>query len=388
MAGTPIGKIDCAITNASANLANQEVFKNTFDFFEQMVTAGYATRIALQYGASGTGTDYHDGTNPFGENAFAVYRMDGSTSGNSSSARDGSTLPDFDYYVLIQWADTAAFGTTPGNPGTLDAGTGDGVGIVVAVREDGGSPWNGGTANAGADAKGSTVWTAGASVLHVFPISNSFTGGSHLTNKENARLLVDSGTGGVRMSWVGTADSFAFIFDAGDTGTYQAHYVGIYEPRSGLSPSLPLVCASPSAAATLPWPDGTATTWGTTTGDGTNEGGVLGTLLTDLMTTLSVGQDVAGVFTAVSQPNNQLATPELDAFPIRLVQRGTGRVGYLGDLEPGLIQVVYDVATNQTNAAQSRAYFGSATQASLHLAVAWGGSNTPGTNSTRAGVTF
>lgn len=386
MAGTPVGKVECYHTNTGAN-GNQEAFKNLYDFFNsQMVGAGYATRIALQYGSSGTGTDYHDGANPFGENAFALFRMDGLNSGNSSSARNGSTLPDFDYYVLMQWADTDSFGTSPGNPGLADAASAiDGVAISVAVRTDGNSPWNGSTNNNGTDTKGSAVWTAGASVVHILPISNSFTGGTHLTNKENMRLLADISST-TRVSMIGTADSFIILVDAGAAGAYVAHYFGIYTPRSGLSPSLPITGVSPSIATGLPWADGTGTTWGTTTGGGTNEGGVLGTLLTDLMGGVSVGQDVVGVFGL--QPNNELATPEYDAFPIRAIQRGTGRTGYVGDLETGLVESVYNVPTNSSNAALSRAYFGSATQGSLHLAVAWGGATSPGTGATRAGVTF
>ncbi len=395
MAGTPIGKVDCRFTavTSRADLMQQECFKVTFDFFEQMVVAGYATRIALQYGATddpetggGSGTNFWDEGTSFGENAFAVYRMDGLTSGNTQSARNGTDLPDFDYYVLIQWADGASFGASPGNPGLLDAGTLDGVAIAIAVREDGGNPWNGTTNNNGADTKGSAVWTAGASVLHVMPISNTYTGGSHTTNKENMRKVFDFlGSEGSRVSFIGTADSFIILSDPSGQGEYTASYFGIYEPRPGLSPSLPL-CAISTVTA-LPWADGTSTSWGTTTGDNSNEGAVLGALLTDLMGPVSLGQEVVGVLDAFAQPNTQFDPPKYDTFPIRVIQRGTGRIGYVGDLEPGLVQVTYEAPTNGVSPSGDWAYFGDTYQA-IHLAVAWGGGAAPASNTGRSGRTF
>src|SRR5687768_3165624 len=120
MSGTIVGKVDCKLTAITAN-GQQEFFKTIYDFMQQMVTAGHCTRIALQHGASGTGTDYFDGANPFGENAFGVWRFNGS--------------PQF--YLLLQWAFSASFGTTPGNPGALNgAAAQDGVGIAIASRDD------------------------------------------------------------------------------------------------------------------------------------------------------------------------------------------------------------------------------------------------------------
>lgn len=388
MAGTPIGKIDCQITALSAS-GNQEAFKNLYDFFEQMVTANYATRIALQYGASGTGTDYHDGANPFGENAFAVYRMDGSTSGNTASDRDGVTLPDFDYYIFFQWADAATFGTSPGNPGRIDGATGDGLGVAMAVRADGGDPWNGTTNNNGTDTKGATVWTAGASTLYVTPLSNG-PFGSHLTNKENTRRILDVTTSGARVSMIGTADSVVFLSDVSDDGSFQACYLGVYYPLTGLSPSVPLCAVIPSYTTTLPWADGSGIRWpaadASYTGAAANGGGVLGAFLAEGMTPLSLGQNMPefGV-----QPNSEPATAELDDFPVRVIQAGYGdNNGYVGDLEVGLSGVVYNVVTGSTNAALTRAYFGGTTQATIHLSVPWDGTTTPGTTATRAGVTF
>lgn len=395
MAGTIIGKIDCRTSLvANADYRQQEAFKMVYDFFQQMVAAGYATRIALQYGdtndpitGAGSGTDYWDGANPFGENAFVLYRMNGLTSGNSQSARNGSTLPDFDYYVLIQWADGDAFGTSPGNPGLIDAATSDGVAIAVAVRDDGGDPWNGTSNDDGSDTKGATVWTAGASTLHVYPISNTYTGGSHTTNKQNMRRIEDfSAAADARVSLIGNADSFMTLSDDGDDFGYALMYVGVYTPRPGLTPSIPLVCLH--QIDSTPWADGTGTTWGSTAGNSTYEGGVLGTLLTDLMGPLSVGQGVTGVSELTSQPNSQFDPPIYDSFPVRILQRGVGRVGYVGDLDTDLIKVSYGMAVPSVSEDGAFLHVGSSTRAELKYVLAWSGGHMPGSNMTRDGVTF
>jgi hypothetical protein len=394
MAGTVIGKVDMKFQSIPENLLVQEAFKNFFDFFEQMVAAGYATRIALQWGSttspvsgsSGLGTGYWDSAASFGENSFALYRMNGLASGNTQSARNGTTLPDFDYYVLFQWSVTSLFGASPGDPGLLNASTSDGLAVAIAVREDGGNPWNGTSVNDGTDSKGATVWTAGGSVLHVMPISNTYTAGSHTTNKENMRGVFDSGTITTRFHLVGNADSFMTVVDVSDDGSYVSSYFGVYSPRPGLNPSLPLACVSQNA--TLPWTDGTVTSWGSTAGNGANEGGVLGELLTDLMGPLSVGQLVAGVLEAEAQPNAQFSPAKFDSFPIRVIQRGTGRTGYVGDLDSGLIQVTYGTRSNSMSSDGAWGYFSTTTQNVIHLAVAWGGGAAPGSGSNRAGTTF
>jgi hypothetical protein len=392
MAGTPIGKIDQDMAVAAPN-CNQELFKNCFDFFEQMVTAGYATRIALQYGASGTGTDYHDGANPFGENAFFVYRMDGATSGNTASDRDGVTLPDFDYYVLVQWADAAAFGTTPGNPGKLNDAVADGVGIAVAVREDGTSPWGGTTNNDGTDTKGATVWTDGGSTVHVFPTSNEILRGVTVTNKENLRLLIDFTSTGGRVHMVGDADSFAILLDGSDDTSYAVTYFGVYYPLPGLTPSMPLVCLSSTANSV--WSEAVA--WGSNTGNGTYEGGVLGAHLADGMVWPTTGWTAFGILEDALQPSTESGSSVHDALPIRVVVSSVAtstygsprnRSGYVGNVNTNVMLMVDNVASESTNVALTRAYFGSSTAANTKHSVPWDGVTVPGSTLTRAGVTF
>ncbi len=394
MAGTVIGKIDCDIS-ALNTASSQEQFKNLFDFFEQMVTAGYATRIALQWGASGTGTDYHDGANPFGENAFAVFRMNGKTSGNSASARDGVILPDFDYFVLIQWADSVNFGLSPGDPGhTNNNDTIDGSAIAVAVREDGTSPWGGTTNNDGTDSKGAVVWTDGGSTAHVFPTNNELEAGARYADKSGCRRWYDSATSTARIHMVGDADGFVMFADVADNTAYYVTYIGVYEPLAGLTPPMPLVCLTCDATT---WYNGTGVSWGSLDCGNQYEGGVLSAhMATDGMAWCTVGMGVGGVLENIVQPNTEPTTAEHDAFPIRVAVSGIGRnpggrnwrSGYVGDLPTNLIQVVDNVATETTNAALTRAFLGINTVTSYKHSVPWDGVTVPGTTLTRAGVTF
>jgi hypothetical protein len=377
MAGATVGKVNCYHPLNSAANQQQEGFKNCFDFMEQMVTAGYATRIALQYGASGTGTGYHDEAAPFGENAFMLYRMNGAGSGNSDSRRDGADLPDFDYYVLFQYAETASFGTSPGNPGKSNNSTQDGLAVAVACRADGASPWNGTTNNDGTDTKGAAVWTAGGSTLFIFPISNGYTGGTHLTNKENMKEVHDfTGTTTQQCHHVGNADSIILFNDTGHDGTYFVTYIGIYSPRNGLTPAVPLVCASHESTV-FPWTDGASVIWGTTTGATAYEGGVVGQLAADLMSPLSIGHGVTGVLTPEAQPNCQFDPPKYDVFPYRVAQRGSGRNGYVGDWDPSLVNVTYGAPTNSTDANGNWCYIGAAAEDNYKLAIAWDSSVGP-----------
>jgi hypothetical protein len=396
MAGTPIGSIDHLIGDGiiapGSPELNQAAFKIIFDFMQQMVTAGYATRIALQYGSTsytpgvlntwGTGTDFYDGATPFGEGAFAVYRMNGFTSGNTSSARNGTDLPDFDYYILIQWYDYYTWGTAPGGPAEMDSGTGsDGVGYQLAVREDGASPWNGTTNNDGTDTKGDPVWADGGSTAHVLPYENG-PGKNNGTSRESCmRIFLDLYSEYDRIHCVGTADSVIFFGSDGDDGGYACSYGGIFEPTSGLSLSLPLVMLWQQS--NLPFSD--TQIYG-------DNGNYKGGLLADESLGVSrfmVGQWVAGTYNTNFIGNSEPTTPELDEYPTRIQCRDPNKIGYVGDLEIGLCGTVYHNVVQDTNAALTRAYLGSAgVSAEMRMTVAWDGSTAPGTTMSRAGVQF
>lgn len=370
MAGTVTGLVDARVGDGGtqpANNNNQELFTVVYNFLNSKYT-----RIACNFGTAGTGFDFFDGANPSGENAFAVFRA-------NSAANP--------FNILIQWADSSPFGSSPGNPGLLQASSSsDGVGVMVAFREDGTNPWAGGTANAGADAKGATVWTPGSSTLHVLGRSNT-TGGSHATNKENMFTLGDLPSPGQfgRMHCVGDDDGFAILTDISDDGTYQALYAGAYTPRSGLTITHPLCIVINPQLSTF-WVTGSAQTYGSTTGYTNYEGGILGRDKTDGVRGLSVVTNI-GSFEAAFQPNGQVPTPALDASEIGIIQRETHQ-GLAGFIPSAIMAAVYGVANLEVNAAGNRAYISMNTVAFNKWSIPWGGGSPPGTSTSRNGVTF
>lgn len=393
MAGTPVGSVDHLIpNNLSVADGQQNFFKIVYDFFNvTMVGAGYATRMNLSFGAGGTGTDFHDGANPFGENAWALFRMD------SSASRPGGGSALGDYYVLLQWADSDSFGLSPGDPGQIQGGIGDGVAIAAAFREDGGDPWAArGTAhdnNDGTDRKGlvagtGPVWVPGASTVHVLSVANS-PGGADATNKDNMHRIDDLSSSNTfaRIHCVGDADSFFITVDVGDNGTYGGTiFTGLYTPRDGLTVPYPIVSLGEETA--LPFSEGTQV-YGTVNGTSNNEGGLVGRLISDGVGPFGLQGTDPLLFTASGtfQPNQQSDPPELDGLPIRLARLGN-RVGYVGNIETNVMAAVFNIASNQNNIGFTRAYFGSSNSLSLKLSVPWTGVAAPGLNGTRGGIQF
>ncbi|GAG06296.1 unnamed protein product, partial [marine sediment metagenome] len=72
MSGTIRGVIDGYTDETTEFRDGSNIFKVWFDAIEAHPNT---TRIALQYGSSGTGTNWWDGVNPSGTNAFAVWSM-------------------------------------------------------------------------------------------------------------------------------------------------------------------------------------------------------------------------------------------------------------------------------------------------------------------------
>lgn len=226
----------------------QEQFVRLIKFFDNCGACGI-TRIASHYGKSGTYTtssplislngaafDYWDATNQAGCNAWAVYRF-----GNA-------TVP---FYMLIQWAIYTTtnfnFGDSPGNPGTHYDTSWGGVGIAFAMRQDGTSPWAGGTANVGADAKGATVWTPGTSNVFVWPRSCSPGGGGNSTRAHTMPLYLGSWSDSglytmIRTHVVVDENNVIIVTDYHGVCAPVYTYFGKYTPQPGLTPPVPYFC--------------------------------------------------------------------------------------------------------------------------------------------------
>ena len=372
MSGTLVGVVDTYHTPGSPANGNQEVFVNLYDFMQRNVTVGNAALHASNYGSGGTGFDYHDGANPAGENAWAVFRF----------LASASSLRTTDFYVLIQWADTDAFGASPGNPGSLSNGTGDSVGFMMAYREDGGDPWNGTTNANGADTKGTPVW-AGTG-LHVLSELNET--GARSTNKEDLTYIYDVGTASSsRVHMCGDADGMWFGNDgqsgSGSNGTLDnIYYLGVYTPRADLAITNPYIITSSfqpylqaSSSYTLSSASGAMS-------------------LTESRNAARVGLRCRDYIWSFSHPEDLGAGPEYIEFPIELARSATydsEEFGLLGHLNTDIIRLTYGPANNSANAAFTRAFIGDTNSTNDHkFSLAWGGGSAPDTAITRDGVVF
>lgn len=355
----------------SSDQLNQNHYINWVRFLRHCETNSLCTIVASNYGddgGAGTGEDYHDQANPALDNAFIYAEFD------AGVQRFG---------VLVQWADSVAFGNAPGNPGLSTGSTADGVAIAMAFREDGTSPWAGTTNDDGADTKGATVWTPGGSVVHVFPRSNNPGPplGSHNTNKENMIRLADDTSLFSRAHWVADANGIFQLFSAADAGDYSAVYLGRYTPRVGLTLAEPY--AMIHATALTFWVVGSANIYGSTAGSATREGGIVANV-TDGVAFAALNFGGLGSHDVVYQPNNLISPNEFEGAEISIFQRET-TLSLAGTLPTDLVFAVYGTTNHNTNLAASYAYIGGSVIATRKWAINWDGGAIPGANNTRIG---
>ncbi len=279
MAGTIVGSIEHRLNNVSSPDTNSQVFKTLYDFFNDVANC---TLTALSYGTSGTGDNYYDEADPFDDNAFAVFTF-------------ASAATPFD--VLIQWSDAETWTSTRLSGGT----SADGVGMMVALREDGTSPWNGTTNADGTDTHGTPIWTPGGSTLHVLDVSNT-TGGTYATNRENLQEVSQDYTSGFgRMHMFADDDTFIVLSDPTDNGDYRLSGGGLFVPRTGLTVARPVFMFGSTTSNDI---GDSNDIIGTTNGNGSREGGLL-TAAPGTVIPFSFGQAPDDLFNNTFQPNQQ-----------------------------------------------------------------------------------
>lgn len=189
-------------------------------------------RRACNFGTAGTGMGYWDQANPVGESGWATFEF---------------TKANPPVWVNIQWNTGApSAGSQPYVTAMQNEKV---VGISVATRADGLSPWNGTTGNTGSDTRGTPVWTdGGVSRLYVFPRSNNPIG-SHNTSKQNAitmygeygtyyYLFFDTSISDFA-NFFATEDSLFVVYDQGEQASCYYHYFGKYVPIPDLTPEAP-----------------------------------------------------------------------------------------------------------------------------------------------------
>lgn len=371
---------------------NQIWAVNVFRFIRYCATNGLCTVIASNFGASATGEDYHDGANPLGENAWIVAAW------NTGIGQD--------FYVMFQWADAVTWGTAPGNPGLIDASTFDGIGIQMAVRDDGGNPWAGTQNDDGADTKGATpgvgpIWIDGPSTVHVFPRSNA-AGGTHASLTQNYMRHLDHGTGGRgRAHFVANENTILMIHDvtqsgSGNDGLYShAVCMGHYTPATHLAGLLttPFVMFSTDTDNGF-WGLGTSVPYGDTTGTGARQGGIVALPVNSTMA-CTINTPSAGQTSAFYQPNNLISPNVFEPTPMAVFAHesgktagpnGTGDFGLAGFVDIEVASAIFNSQNHHTNAAGDLAYIGNTINDNTRkYAVSWDGGAAPGTGTAREG---
>lgn len=392
MSGTFRGRIEIVLNEGSEERDTSGLFKNLFDILEAHPNT---TRIALQYGThTGTeGTDFWDGTNPFGTDAFAVYRM------NTSAARTWT------YYMMIQCnvtgvgPATSSFGSAPGDPGLCRSlgNTAKYVGVQVAVGVGGdNNPWNGTTNNDGTDSKAGSaanptgtdgtdnVWrvpASGGTGLGVLPASNSSEYAHNLTDAqlENMGDAIQDPTANFRANIIMDDDNLWVLHDTNLGNAWQIFYVGLFTPIPGLTYPHPLMMIP---RRNIPMGDTDALV--------ERAGVLLGDLTRPHFADRIRWALSRGLWSNTSHQPNPLVTPAVhDARPLKIYSGGVNlghARGFVGTWDS--TPEIYNAAVVDTPASLNECYFGSATTAATKLVIPWDGTTTPNSGSGRTGVSF
>lgn len=402
MGGTLRGKVDCFHNTGLRYTNTQQCFKNIYDF----CIAHPNMSLIARHGGVGSiagSIDYWDGANPFLSHAWFVVRMNDATLESGAANPTGYSGPrTYPWYMYCQWwrADVnATVGTAPASPAQFDGvtnpgGSSAGVGVTFAIAV-GSTPgtsevaWNG-AGTLGQNTKGTPVWrtTAGTPTgflgTLVYPRSNN-TGGSHSTNRENmSRVLLNGVDTPVRQSVMADDDSIVFLTNTGDDHTsWQFQYFGLYTPRSGYSPTYPMVQIADPA---LPWTAGQ--NFGNTTG--TAGGGIAPSSLANGVRGFNLGR-VEEWLTQSASPNWLFANETFDLWDVPIIVAEAPFVGLAGNAggSPMTVREVFGFGPADSNTAKTvSAYGAAATPQEIKVVVPWNGTTFPRANFTRDGLSF
>ena len=282
------------------------------------------------------------------------------------------------FYVLFQWSYNSVIGTSPGNPG--DAAGAYGTVIQVAMDTSGGNPWQGGTDDDGADAKGSPVWAADGGNLLVFPRGNGL-GGTFATNKEALATAAFFSANG-RHQVVINDDYFWVASDRGNDGGYnEMVYFGPYTPSDGITPDAAYIMAqNPNQSVT--------TTQGTTANSSQSADGAVAHP-DSARGVRSFRYDRLAQLLADSNHQPNPVRGEYDAVPPTIMlydSQGAGTYGAIGTLDN--MPEVNRIATHQTNGARTRVAIGGTSSTTIKWFPDWDGETQPGSGSSRDGIEF
>ena len=242
MAGTPHGRINCYQTTGLANiLMASTVFTSLYKGLKALEALGVTIEVSNNYG-NGSGFDYHDGASPVGTSGFALFRM------------PPSCDRAYSLYLLLQYVDTGALGTTwnalyngaaahsYGNVGVTFAAALDLLGVDSSPCAAG---W--GTDLDGADEKPSPAWaTPAGGKLWLGDRTNAVGGDDVATGSNLHKLAVMAGGVPANSRWgvIADTDSIFFYFDLGDVGTPQIVAAAQFVPYDDFAEECPFLHAS------------------------------------------------------------------------------------------------------------------------------------------------
>lgn len=391
MAGDIRARLDClsaaggANTTLQTNRNLQAMFTTIWNFLDAMATAGRITRIASNYGNAASATNIAPPTNTrgigywdeavnFGYDAFGVWRF------------DNAAHP---FYLFLELAPTqnnafpsasTIIGSTSYNGAIIGISVAWGLNAGAAVA----SPWMGGTANAGADARanGSNVrWADPGGGLWVLPRSNMLYGNA-VTNKGNSTTLVfPSGGAGAATNWAyniwADDDSFIVANDQNNANYWQVAGLVRFTPRTGLTYPRPYCLGCLTANTVPPWGTIGSVTAASDYGGAIMPDGYTGSPVRPFYTDRYACQT-----STTYQPSNISGTNLYDEFSMKIVATEastTNAYGVIGDIDTNFVREAYNIVSANTNTGLTRIFLGSSTTTTVKMSMKWDGSTTPRT---------
>lgn len=390
MAGSIRGRLDCksaaggATTTIQTNRNVQAMYATIYNF---LANHPNVSLVANHYGNSASGTylapptntrgiGYWDESTNFGYDAFSVWYFGSALHPwylfLELPAQQGSTLPNGSKFL----GSTAPGSLAP--IGMSAAWALNGAGAVA-------SPWAGGTAKAGADARAdgsNNRWTDPGGGVWVLPRSNNLYG-DNTTNKANSTSLVriDGGGSGTSLCYNIWADddSFCVAYDANDANVWSVAGIFRVTPRASLTYPRPyLMLTQTGSLPAVPTSSGGSTTGAADGGGVIMPTGHVGSLVrawtTDRYATLQANANF--------QPGNVSGSSLYEEWAIKIAANEastTNSYGLLGDVDSNMLREAYNVVAANTNVGATRIYLGSATTAAYKYSLKWDGSTTPRT---------
>lgn len=239
MAGVVKGVIDGGGVSQEPWKSVHDIFTSMYKFFSassRHTVLAYNTGLNnknVDRGVFVPGTDYWDGTNPFGWGAWFLVRF---------------TYASKPFYMLFflsfqhNTSPTFPYGLSINNT-TYSDSNGIGVALAYGTAADGITPANpfmGTMNNNGLDTmpSGSPLWSVPAGgKLYVSPRSN-MPGGSFTTNRNSLKRWISSSGASLyipRWDFYCSDDLFTLVTDLGNKGYMDSFsFAGLYEPRSDL----------------------------------------------------------------------------------------------------------------------------------------------------------